>query len=122
MSDSGKTGMWVTGGAVILLSVISLAAVVGARGWSSFVSYGISTDLTDYYVMVESSDLESEPKRELLNMIDGLRDKARKKSVGFFRWLSYDKSIRSMIEDRRISPQERELIKREFERLEMEFE
>jgi hypothetical protein len=72
--------------------------------------------------MVDSSDLESEPKQELLSMIDGLRDKARKKSVGFLRWLSYDESIRSMIEDRQISPQERELIKREFERLEVEFE
>lgn len=122
MSEHNKAGRWITVGAVILLSVISLAAVLGARGWSSFVNYGISTDLSDYYAMIDSSDLESEPKQELLVMVDDLRGMARNKSVGFLRWLSYDKSIRGMIEDGRISPQEREIIKMEFKRLETEFE
>lgn len=122
MSVSRKAGRWITVGVIVLLLITTVAAISIVRGWSSFVSYGIGLDLSDYYVMINSSDLEIGPKQELLVKVGSIRDIARKRSMSFFKWLSYDESIRSMITDRKISAWEREALKREFERMEREFE
>ena len=90
--------------------------VLGSR---AFVSFGISSDYTDFIEYVEYSDLDTETQDELVTRLEALRDRARDGDrVGFFEWLGYDQSIRSFISDGTITDADLEAFERELDRLE----
>lgn len=107
---------------MVLAFVVALAGVGAWRGWQAFVRFGVSGDLTKYQAAVGQSDLDPPVKRRLVDRFDILRERARDKSIGFFRWLSYDESFKTIFEDKRVTPDEAVVLERELYRLEKEFE
>jgi hypothetical protein len=120
---SGRSGLscFLTGCLVLALVVVGGCAALLVFGWKPFVRYSIATDLTEYHRMVSGSDLAEEPKARVLAQIEALREKARHEGMGFMPWTDYDESIRGLIEDKQIPPDELALLERELERLEKEF-
>jgi len=112
---------FLTGCLIAALVVVGGCAAFLAIGWKPFVRYGITTDLTEYHSLVSASDLEAEPKARILDRIEALREQARHRTISFFRWIDYDESIRDIIEDKRIPPDELALLERELDRVEKEF-
>lgn len=106
----------------VLLFVFALGAVGLWRGWQAFVRFGVASDLTKYQTTVGRSDLDPEVKRRLIGRLDLLRERARDKYIGFWRWLSYEGSLRTIFEDERVTPDEVLILERELYRLEKEFE
>ena len=106
----------------VLLFVLALAGVGMWRGWQAFVRFGVVNDLTKYQTTVSQSDLHPEVRRRLVGRLDLIRERARDKYIGFWRWLSYDESLKTIFEDKRVSPDEVLILERELYRLEKEFE
>ncbi len=101
---------------LVLLLVVILAIVLGAK---QFVTYGISSDITEYIRMVEKSDLDADTKQDLQHRFERIRDRARQgQLVGFWVWLDYDESIRNLIDDGTITESDLASLTRELERLE----
>lgn len=107
---------------VVIIFLLALGAGVLWRGWQSFVRFGVASDLSQYQATVSQSDLDPEVKRRLVGRIDLVRERARDKYIGFWRWLSYEQSFRTIFEDKRVSPDEVLVLERELYRLEKEFE
>ena len=107
---------------VVLACVVLLAGVGVWRGWQGFVRFGVVNDLTEYQTTVGRSDLDPEVKRRLVGRLDLIRERARDKYIGFWRWLSYDESLKTIFEDKRVTPDEVLILERELYRLEREFE
>ncbi len=112
----------IVSGCIFIPVLIVIALIVAVNLWNSFVAYGMASDLTDYYSTINSSELDPEIKRPLLERIDNLRHKARERPISFWRWLAYAESIESIINDRSVTIDEVETLKRELDRLEKEFE
>ncbi len=106
----------------IVACVILLAGVGVWRGWQAFVRFGMVNDLTEYQTTVSQSDLDPEVKRRLVGRLDLIRERARDKYIGFWRWLSYDESLKTIFADKRVAPDEVLILERELYRLEKEFE
>jgi hypothetical protein len=107
---------------IVLVFAVALAGVGVVRGWRAFVRFGVSGDLTKYQASISASDLDPQTKRRLAGRIDLIRESARDKSIGFFRWLSYDESFKAIFADQRVTPEEALILERELSRLEREFE
>jgi len=109
---------------VIVVLLIILALGVGGiwRGWKAFVRFGVAGDLSKYHAAVNESDLDPLIKRRLSDRLDTLRGRARDQSIGFFRWISYDESFKTIFADKRVTPDEALVLERELQRLEKEFE
>lgn len=111
--------------AIVLLIVVFVGGLVGYgawRGWQAFVRFGMANDLSDYQKVISDSELDAQVKRRLVGRVDLIRERARDKYIGFFRWLSYDESFKAIFGDRRITNDEVLLLERELYRLEKEFE
>jgi hypothetical protein len=124
MAPEGKrTGLnpWVLGCVGLPVVLMVLCGIGGLLGWRQLVSYGIATDFTDYQEQVRAMDLAPEAKKPLLERMEKMRDKARSGSISFWRWVDYDESIKSMLRDGRLDPDEVEALNRELDRLEAEF-
>jgi hypothetical protein len=112
----------ILGCVVVPLIVVVLALFAAMMGWRKFVSYGIASDFTEYQAKVRSmQDLDPAVKKPLLERLERLRDKARSSPISFWRWVDYDESIKSMIDDERLPPDEVEALNRELDRMEAEF-
>lgn len=117
-----KTKNWIAGSVIFLGVIFGLGIISISLAWSSFVSFAITSDLSEYYTTINQPNFKSESKQELLTEIDRVRDKARNKSIGFWKWLSYDESISLILKDHQISPHEFESLKLELDRLEKDLE
>ena len=110
----------------IVLAVLACVVLLGSvglwRGWQAFVRFGMVNDLTKYQTTVSQSDLDPEVKRRLVGRLDLIRERARDKYIGFWRWLSYVESLKTIFEDKRVAPDEVLILERELYRLEKEFE
>lgn len=102
----------------VLLVLFFFAAVVG---WHQLVSYGIATDFTEYQAKIRPMDLDPALKKPILVRMERLRDKARASPISFWRWIDYDESIKSMLNDDRLTSDEVEALNRELDRMEAEF-
>ena len=108
------SGCLITG--LVLLVVVILAIVFGAK---HFVTYGISSDITEYIRIIEKSDLDADTKQDLQHRFERIRDRARQgQHVGFWVWLDYDESISNLIDDGTITEPDLASLTRELERLE----
>jgi hypothetical protein len=109
-------------GCLVLPAVLLVLGVLGAAvGWRKFVSYGIATDLTEYQAKIRPMDLDPAVKKPLLERLERLRDKARASPISFWRWIDYDESLQSLLEDERLTQDEVEALNRELDRMEAEF-
>jgi hypothetical protein len=111
----------VLGCLVVPAVLLVLGALAVSMGWQKFVSYGIASDFTEYQAKIRSMELDAAAKKPLLERLERLRDKARSAPISFWRWVDYDESIKSMIEDGRLTQDEVEAMNRELDRLEAEF-
>jgi len=106
-------------GCVVLPALLLMLGVLGvAMGWRKFTSYGIATDFTSYQAKIRPMDLAPEVKKPLLDKLDRLREKARVSPMSFWRWIDYDESVKSMIDDGKLDPDEVEALNRELDRME----
>ncbi len=113
----------VVGVLVVVLVLIGGLGGYGAwRGWQAFVRFGMVNDLSDYQKVISASELDPQVKRRLVGRVDLVRERARDKYIGFFRWLSYDESFKAILGDRVVTNDEVLLLERELQRLEREFE
>jgi hypothetical protein len=102
---------------VVLFAHLLLFAIT-AR-WDEFVSFGVSSDVTEFLRLVERSGLDSETKQPLLERLRALREAARRgKHVGFWVWLDYDESIRFLIEDGNTTKEDLRSLARELDSIE----
>lgn len=105
-----------------------IAGVVGivlafsgcALAWPAFVRFGIASDLSEYHEKIRASNLSEGEREALLKRIETLRERARDSSMSFFRWIDYDTSITSLIDDRVITEDEARTLDRELTNLERE--
>lgn len=107
---------------LVLLLVIGGLGYGGWRSWKAFVRFGVSSDLTDYQAVISASNLDVQTKRRLTERIDLIRERARDKDIGFFRWLGYDESFKAIVDDRVVTDDEAAILDRELTRLEKEFQ
>lgn len=116
-----RVNPWVVGCVGVPVVLMLLCGLGGILSWHGLVSYGIATDLTEYQEHVRAMDLSPEVKKPLLERMDRIRNKARSASMSFWRWLDYDESIKSMLKDGSLDPDEVEALNRELDRMEAEF-
>ncbi len=119
-----RTGpnLWLWGclGVPALLLFVGLALAL--FGWRSFLEYAVADDFTKFSAMIRKSDLSPEAQKPFLERLDRLREKARRDpAIGFWRWVDYQSSIKALIEDGRITPEEAEALDRELTRIEKEY-
>ena len=103
---------------VVCTIVVILGVSVVILGWSSFVSYGVATDFSEYQEQVRTMQLDPELKQPLLLRLENLRERVRTKSLPFLRWMDYDESIRGLIDDGELPPDEFQALTRELDRVE----
>ena len=109
-------------GCVIVPLVLVLLLAVGAfLGWRSFMSYGIASDFTEYQAKIRPMDLDPAVKEALLERMEKLREKGRTSPISFWKWVDYSSSIKSLLEDGKLTPDEVEALNRELDRMEAEF-
>jgi len=109
-------------GCLVLPAVLLVLGVLGAAvGWRKFLSYAMATDLTEYQAKIRPMDLDAAVKKPLLERLERLRDKARASPISFWRWIDYDESLQSLLEDERLTQDEVEALNRELDRMEAEF-
>lgn len=123
MSDRKRSllavGCGCCAGVLAICVLFVMALVVGAK---SLVRFGIASDLTDYMRLVEQADIDSETQQQLLDQLERIRGHARRGDVCFFSWLSYDESLKDLVEDGILSDSDAEAFQRELDRLENEIE
>jgi hypothetical protein len=108
---------WGSFAAVVILALVLVLAI--AFGSDRFVSFGVSSDITEFLQLVKESDLDGESKQSILDRLGALRESARRgKHVGFWVWLDYDESIRSLIEDGDITKADLVSLARELDSIE----
>jgi hypothetical protein len=112
---------WILGCVALPGILILLGVFAVAMGWSKFVSFGIASDFTEYHEQIREMDLAPEVKGPILEKLERLREKARAQPMSFWRWVDYDESIKSLLKDRRLTPDEVEVLNRELARMEAEF-
>jgi len=119
---AGKTSVVV--GVVLLVVLVGGGLLMwgAARGWKAFVSSGMVSDLSEYQATINASSLEPRAKGRLLQQIDIVRERAREKPIGFWRWIGYTESFRAVLDDKVITADEAAILERELSRLEREFE
>lgn len=90
------------------LVLVVAATVAGVFGWSSFVRWGIGTDLDDYHHMITQATTECTQREEMLSIVEDLqlRSEATGLDIGLVEWVDVDSAIRDMIEDGTIDPSE----------------
>jgi hypothetical protein len=104
-----------------LLVVLALGSIGAVLAWRGFVSYAIATDFTAYQTKVRSMDLDPEVKQALLERLERLRERARAAPISIWRWVDYDESVHSLIEDEELTGDELEALNRELDRMEADF-
>jgi len=104
-------------GGIALLIVIPLAAAWW--GWRAFVQYGIASDLVNYRAAVLAMDIDETLKKELVFELETLRASVMERNhISLFRWLAVDTSIKSILQDAVISPDEYAILQTELLQLE----
>lgn len=100
-------------GGIVLVSVLSVA--LGLNLIYRFVQYGIGLDLVTYRTTILKMEMEKPLKQELVYDLELLRNSINERNrIGFFRWLSADTSIRNILDDEKISPEEYAILKAEI--------
>lgn len=116
--SSGWTkALW---GCLIAVAVLVIVMIVSVASCSkAFLRFGISSDFGDYIRIIRKADLDEKEKREVIEKIERLRDRARDGDhVGFVRWLEVDESIRSLIDDGHVTEYDLEEVSRELDNME----
>jgi len=102
-----------------VIAVTLLFVLVIAFGWSEFVSFGVSSDITEFIQVIRESELDSASKQPILDRLSALRESSRRgKRVGFWAWLDYDESIRRLIEDGGVTEADLGLLAKELDSIE----
>jgi hypothetical protein len=109
---------WVLGCVVMPVVVLALGGITAMIAWNKLVSYGVATDFTEYQAKIRPMELDPALKKPLLERMEKLRDKARHSSMSVWRWVDYNESIHSMIDDGKLTPDEVDALNRELDRLE----
>ena len=106
-----------------LLAVCVLVALALVACTRCVVSFCVASSLTHYARLVERADIDSRTREELLDQLERIRAQARRgEHVGFFSWLSYDESIRGLIQHGPITDRDAAAFKRELDRMEAEID
>jgi hypothetical protein len=104
-------------GAVVLVGLAGLGTVV--IGGKLLVSFGISSDITEYISVLERAEIDPAMKDEAIERLERIRERARKgQHVGLWRWVDYDESIQNLIADGEVTDYEFASLVRELDRLE----
>jgi len=118
---AGSKALYIVLGCLGVVVLVCLLAGVGLYlAWPSITSAGVSSDLTEYHTTIREMELAAEVKQELLSAIERIREKARKRPPALTRWVDYDKSIRSLIDNGKLDDTELKTLRRELKNLEAE--
>lgn len=100
-------------GAIALLIIIPLVAAWW--GWHAFVQYGIASDLVDYRTAILEMEMDETLQKELVFDLEMLRVSVIEQNhIGLFRWMAVDTSIKSILQDGVISPEEYAILETEI--------
>lgn len=100
-------------GGIALLIVLPIIAAWW--GWRAFVQYGIASDLVDYRTTILGMDMDETLKKELVFDLETLRASVMEQNrIGLFRWMAVDTSIKSLLQDGVISPEEYAILQTEI--------
>jgi hypothetical protein len=109
-------------GCVGLPALLLLLGGFGAMmAWNQLMSYAVASDFTEFQAKIRPMELDPAVKKPLLERMERLRDKARHSSISVWRWVDYNESIKSLLDDDRLTPDEVEALNRELDRMEAEF-
>lgn len=108
-------------GCLLVAGILMILGIGGCiAAWGPFTEFAIVTSMTHHEKHIRASELTDSQKQELLDRMDRIRQKARKKPIGFLRFTGYDTTIQRIIDEGAIVKEFRTL-QQEFKRLEEEF-
>jgi hypothetical protein len=109
----------VIGCVIVPFALLVLTIFLGALGLRTFVSYGMASDLTTYQADIRAMrDLDPQVRQQLLARFEKLRDRARHSSIGFWRWVDYQGSIKSLVDHGQLTPEEVAALNHELDNVE----
>jgi hypothetical protein len=105
---------------LIAFAVLLIVMVVSVMSCGkAFLRFGISSNFGDYIRIIRKADLDEKEKREVIEKMERLRDRARDGDhVGFVRWMEVDESIRSLIDDGDVTEYDLKEVSREMDNME----
>lgn len=95
--------------------LIVLPIIAAWWGWGAFVQYGIVSDLVDYRTTILGVEMDETLKKELIFELETLRASVMERNhISLFRWMAVDTSIKSILQDAVISPDEYTILQTEL--------
>ena len=104
---------------LMVAGAVLLVIIVIVVGWGPFVRFGVSSDINDYIEKIDAIGDGKPSNDELVQRLVAIRERVREGHyLGLMRWMDYNTSIQSMLNDGVLTDGERARLAQELESLE----